>query len=223
MLDATSLSPLLDSWFCKCLPVFTIVVCIQVPISELEGKYVGLCFVVGGYGPVDEFTAVLAKIYEKLKEAGEKFEVVAVSLDSDESSFNESFAKMPWLAIPQGDKMCEKLVRYFELRSLPTLVLIGTDGKTLNTNVADIIEEHGFEAWEGFPFSSEKLEILAEKAKAKAASQTLESLLISGDLDFVIGKDGTKVLLLHFLYESPLLSLQKTIYITALSIMFILR
>ncbi|KAG2540170.1 probable nucleoredoxin 1-1 [Panicum virgatum] len=165
----------------------------KVPISELEGKYVGLCFVVGGYGPVDEFTAVLAKIYEKLKEAGEKFEVVAVSLDSDESSFNESFAKMPWLAIPQGDKMCEKLVRYFELRSLPTLVLIGTDGKTLNTNVADIIEEHGFEAWEGFPFSSEKLEILAEKAKAKAASQTLESLLISGDLDFVIGKDGTKV------------------------------
>ncbi|CAL4939875.1 unnamed protein product [Urochloa decumbens] len=165
----------------------------KVPISELEGKYVGLCFVVNGYGPVVEFTDVLAKIYEKLKEVGEKFEVVAVSLDSDESSFNESFAKMPWLAIPQGDKMCEKLVSYFELSSLPTLVLIGTDGKTLNTNVADIIEEHGFDAWEGFPFSSEKLEILAEKAKAKAASQTLESLLISGDLNFVIGKDGAKV------------------------------
>uniref|UniRef100_K4A7K4 protein-disulfide reductase n=1 Tax=Setaria italica TaxID=4555 RepID=K4A7K4_SETIT len=165
----------------------------KVPISELEGKYVGLCFVVPGYGPVDEFISVLAKIYEKLKEVGEKFEVVAVSLDSDESSFNESLAKMPWLAIPQGDKMCEKLVRYFELRTLPTLVLIGTDGKTLNTNVADIIEEHGFEAWEGFPFSAEKLETLAEKAKAKAASQTLESLLISGDLDFVIGKGGAKV------------------------------
>lgn len=176
------------------LNCFIIVVCAQVPISDLEGKYVGLCFVVGGgYGPVDQFTSVLAKIYEKLKEVGQKFEVVAVSLDSDESSFNESFAKMPWLAIPQGDKTCEKLVRYFELRSLPTLVLIGPDGKTLNDNVADIIEEHGFEAWEGFPFSAEKLEILAEKAKAKAAAQTLESLLISGDLDFVIGKEGAKV------------------------------
>jgi nucleoredoxin len=175
------------------LTCFIIVFCIQVPISELKGKYVGLCFVVNGFGPVDEFISVLAEIYEKLKEVGEKFEVVAVSLDSDKSSFNESLAKMPWLAIPQGDKMSEKLVRYFELSTLPTLVLIGTDGKTLTTNVADIIEEHGFEAWEGFPFSAEKLETLAEKAKAKAASQTLESLLISGDLDFVIGKGGAKV------------------------------
>ncbi|KAK3151863.1 hypothetical protein QOZ80_3AG0251710 [Eleusine coracana subsp. coracana] len=144
----------------------------KVPISELE---------------------VLAKIYEKLKEMGEKFEVVAVSLDSDESSFNKSFANMPWLAIPHGDKMSEKLVRYFELSTLPTLVLIGPDGKTLNNNIADIIEDHGCEAWEGFPFNAEKLDILAEKAKAKAASQTLESLLVSGDLDFVVGKDGTKV------------------------------
>ena len=178
---------------CKYLLVFIVVIYTQVPISELEGKYVGLCFVVDGYGPVVEFTNLLAKIYEKLKEVGEKFEVEAVSLDSEESAFNESFAKMPWLAIPQGDQKCKKLVRYFELRSLPTLVLIGPDGKTLNSNVADIIDEHGFEAWEGFPFSAEKLEILAEKAKAKAALQTLESLLISGDLDFVIGKGGAKV------------------------------
>ncbi|KAF0922484.1 hypothetical protein E2562_037268 [Oryza meyeriana var. granulata] len=139
----------------------------KVPISDLEGKYVGLCIVVNGYGPVVQFTSLLAKIYEKLKEVEEKFEIVAVSLDNDEESFNESFVGMPWLAIPQGDKMCEKLARYFELRGLPTLVLIGPDGKTLNKNVADIIDEHGPDAWEGFPFSAEKLEILAEKAKAK--------------------------------------------------------
>jgi len=165
----------------------------KVPIVDLEGKYVGLCYVVNGYGPVEEFTKVLAPIYGKLKEVGEKFEVVAVSLDSDEAAFNENFSSMPWLAIPQGDRMCEKLVRYFELSDLPTLVLIGPDGKTLNSNIADIIDEHGMDAWEGFPFNAEKLVILAEKAKAKAASQTLESLLVTGDLDFVIGKDGAKV------------------------------
>nr|AHL29285.1 nucleoredoxin [Triticum aestivum] len=165
----------------------------KVPIVDLEGKYVGICFVVNGYPPVEEFTPVLAKIYAKLKEVGEKFEVVAVSLDSDEESFNNSFSSMPWLAIPQGDKMCQKLVSYFELSDLPTLVLIGPDGKTLSSNIADIINEHGLDAWEGFPFNAEKLEILAEKAKAKAASQTLESLLVTGDVDFVIGKDGAKV------------------------------
>ncbi|VAH52063.1 unnamed protein product [Triticum turgidum subsp. durum] len=155
--------------------------------------YVGICFVVNGYPPVVEFTPVLAKIYAKLKEVGEKFEVIAVSLDSDEESFNNSFSSMPWLAIPQGDKMCQKLVSYFELSDLPTLVLIGPDGKTLSSNIADIINEHGLDAWEGFPFNAEKLEILAEKAKAKAAAQTLESLLVTGDIDFVIGKDGAKV------------------------------
>ena len=134
---------------------------------------------VNGYGPVVQFTSLLAKFYEKLKEVGEKFEVVAVSLDSDEELSNESFAGMPWLAIPQEDNMGEKL--------------IGPDGKTLNNNVADIIDEHGQDAWEGFPFTAEKMEILAEKAKAKAELQTLESLLVIGDLDFVLGKDGAKV------------------------------
>ncbi|XP_039780794.1 probable nucleoredoxin 1-2 [Panicum virgatum] len=161
----------------------------KVPISELEGKYVALFFVVR---PIDEFTAVLTKIYEKLKEVGEKFEVVAVYFNNDESVFNESFASMPWLAIPHGDEVCDKLVRYFELRTLPTLVLIGPDGKTLNNNIADVIEEHGLEAWEGFPFSAEKLETFTEKSKAKEASQTLESLLVKDHLNFVIGKDGAK-------------------------------
>ncbi|KAL6878464.1 hypothetical protein ACP4OV_012634 [Aristida adscensionis] len=165
----------------------------KVPISELEGKYVGLCFMVNGNRTADEFTAVLSRIYEKLKEVGEKFEVVVVSLNNNESAFNESFAKMPWLAIPHGDKMCDKLLRYFELRCIPTLVLIGPDGKTLNSNIADIIEDHGFDAWEGFPFDDEKLEILAEKAKAKAATQTLESIMVSGDLAYVIGKGEAKV------------------------------
>ena len=165
----------------------------QVPISELEGKYVGLFFVGVGYPPFIEVIDLLAKIYEKLKEVGEKFEVVAVSIYSEESSFNESFAKMPWLAIPHADNKCLTLTRYFGFMSLPTLVLIGPDGKTLNNNVAEIIIDHGFDVWEGFPFSAEKLDFLAEKVKVKAATQTLESLLISGHLDFVIGKDGLKV------------------------------
>ncbi|PUZ40742.1 hypothetical protein GQ55_9G447700 [Panicum hallii var. hallii] len=100
---------------------------------------------------------------------------------------------MPWLAIPRGDKVCDKLVRYFELRTLPTLVLIGPDGKTLNNNIADVIEEHCFEAWEAFPFSAEKLESFTEKSKAKEASQTLGSLLVKDDLNFVIQKEGAKV------------------------------
>nr|XP_019710017.1 probable nucleoredoxin 1-2 [Elaeis guineensis] len=165
----------------------------KVSVSELEGKIVCLYFTVNGFDPCDEFTVVLAKIYKTLKERGESFEVVLVSLDDEESSFKEGFASMPWLAIPFEDKSRERLVRYFELETAPTLVVLGPDGKTLHTNIAELVEEHGEEAWEGFPFSQDKLDLLAEKAKAKLEAQTLESLLVSGEIDYVIGKDGVQV------------------------------
>ncbi|KAM0952493.1 putative protein-disulfide reductase [Dioscorea sansibarensis] len=162
----------------------------KVPVSELEGKVVGLYFSVSSFPGSNEFTPLLVKAYNKLKEKGENFEVVLVALDDEESAFNHSFASMPWLAIPFKDKALEKLPRYFELETLPTLLVLGADGKTLNPNVAELVEEHGYEA---YPFTPEKIQELAELAKARMESQTLESLLVSGELDYVIGKDGVKI------------------------------
>jgi len=162
----------------------------KVPVSELEGKIVGLYFSLSSYGSCRKFTQKLVEVYEKLKERGENFEVVLVSLDDEESSFQLGFAGMPWLALPFKDKSCERLIRYFELETIPTLVVIGADGKTLISNAAELVEENGVEA---YPFSPEKLEELAEREKARMEAQTLESLLVSGDRDYVIGKDGTKV------------------------------
>ncbi|GMN41605.1 hypothetical protein TIFTF001_010834 [Ficus carica] len=162
----------------------------QIPVSELEGKMIGLYFSVNAHDPCVEFTSTLVDVYNKLKEKGEKFEVVLISLDREEEEFKKGFETMPWLALPFKDKTCEKLVRYFELSTLPTLVIVGPDGKTLNPNVAELIEEHGIDA---YPFTPEKLDELAEIEKAKEASQTLESLLVSGEKDFVIGKNGSKV------------------------------
>ncbi|XVE92416.1 hypothetical protein REPUB_Repub01dG0095100 [Reevesia pubescens] len=161
----------------------------KVPVSELEGKTVALYFSVSSYKAAADFTPKLAEVYKKLKENGENFEVVVISLDDEEESFKESFVA-PWLALPFKDKICEKLTRYFELSTLPTVVIIGPDGKTLHSNVAEAIEEHGILA---YPFTPEKFAELAELEKAKEAAQTLESILISGDVDFVIGKDGAKV------------------------------
>ncbi|KAL5552876.1 hypothetical protein UlMin_040277 [Ulmus minor] len=162
----------------------------QVAVSELEGKMVGLYFATSAHGRCIEFTPKLVEIYKKLKEKGENFEIVLISLDYEEEQFKTGFETMPWLALPFQDKTCEKLVRYFELAALPTLVIIGSDGKTLKSNVAELIEEHGIEA---YPFTPEKLVELAEIEKAKEAEQTLESILVLGDNDFVIEKNGSKV------------------------------
>ncbi|KDP26595.1 hypothetical protein JCGZ_17753 [Jatropha curcas] len=172
------------------------------PISELEGKTVGLFFSLASYKSCVDFTQKLVEVYGKLKEKGENFEVVFISLDDDEETFQQSLGGMPWLSLPFKDKCCEKLVRYFELSTVPTLVVIGPDGKTLHSNVAEAIEEHGVQA---YPFTPERFAELAEIEKAREASQTLESVLVSGDRDFVIGKDGAKVLVSDLIGKNILL------------------
>ena len=163
---------------------------LQIPVSELEGKVIGLYFSVYGHETCDDFTPLLVDAYKKLKEGKQNFEIVLISLDDEDDDFNEAFKTMPWLALPFKDEKCQKLIRYFELSDIPTLVIIGQDGKTLHPNAAELIEEHGTDA---YPFNPEKLEKLAEIQKAKLESQTLESLLVRGENNFVIGKNGAKV------------------------------
>lgn len=136
------------------------------------------------------FTGKLVKVYRELKEKGENFEIVTISLDDDEESFKQGMESAPWLSMPFDDKSCEKLIRYFELSTLPTVVLLGPDGKTLHPNVAKAIEEHGILA---YPFTPKKFAELDEMDKAKREKRTLESILVSGGQDFVIAKDGAKV------------------------------
>ncbi|TKY58652.1 nucleoredoxin 1 [Spatholobus suberectus] len=162
----------------------------QILVSELEGQTVGLYFCVNSSRLCSDFTPKLVEAYEKLKAKGENFEVVLIPLDEDEESFKDGLESVPWLSLPFKDKICVKLAQYFELSTLPTLVIIGPDGKTLHPNVAEAIEEHGIAA---YPFTPEKFAELDEIMKAKEAAQTIESMLVSGDQDFVIGKDGGKI------------------------------
>lgn len=142
------------------------------------------------HGACLEFTPKLIEVYKKLKEKGENFEIVLIPLDYEDEHFKEGLKTMPWLTVPFKDKTCEKLPRYFELKTIPTVVIIGPDGKTLHPNVAELIEEHGIEA---YPFTPDKVDELAEIEKARFESQTLESILILGESDFVIDKSGSKV------------------------------
>ncbi|XP_010553606.1 PREDICTED: probable nucleoredoxin 1 [Tarenaya hassleriana] len=161
-----------------------------VPVSELEGKIIGLYFSVASYKPCTEFTGKLVEVYNKLKEMGENFEVVMISLEDDEESFKQDFETMPWLSLPFNDKSSSKLARHFMLSGLPMLVILGPDGKTRHPNVVEAVEEYGVVA---YPFTPEKFEELEAIARAKAEAQTLESLLVWDDLDYVLGKDGLKV------------------------------
>lgn len=159
----------------------------QVPVSELQGKIVAVYFASCSDGATDEFTQTLVDMYRRLKETGENFEVVMVSLDNNMQDFEKGFAELPWFALPYEFSISFKLILNF---TDAKLVVIGSDGMLLSCDAAELVEYHGIEA---YPFSPEKLAELREKDEAKIEGQTLDSLLVSGELDYVIRSDNSEV------------------------------
>ncbi|TJX53851.1 redoxin domain-containing protein, partial [Soehngenia saccharolytica] len=162
----------------------------KVPISELVGKTVCLYFSAHWCPPCRGFTPKLIKFYNDLKSKGEDLEIVFISSDRDAETFDEYFGSMPWLALPFRDRQAKYLGRYFEIGGIPTLIVLGPDGKTLQTEAVELVLEHGVEV---YPFTKEKLDELKAKEEAIRAAQTLESLLVSDERNFVITNGGGKV------------------------------
>ena len=68
--------------------------------------------------PCREVSKVLENLYAKLRLDGKKFEVVYVSSDKSEKTFDDYYSTMPWLAIPFGDKRIPLLIKRFQLDGL---------------------------------------------------------------------------------------------------------
>ena len=72
--------------------------------TALADKYVGLYFSAHWCPPCRGFTPELAKTYTKLTGEGKPFEIVFLSSDKADASFNEYYDTMPWLALPYSDR-----------------------------------------------------------------------------------------------------------------------
>lgn len=139
----------------------------QVPISNLVGKTIGLYFSALWCPPCVKFTQRLAKIYNNLKEKKEDFEIVFISIDRDEMGYNECYKSMPWLALPYNDETIKALLRYFNVQGIPSLVIIGPDGKTVSKEGRNLINLH-LEA--AYPFTETQLSLLQERMDEEAKS-----------------------------------------------------
>ncbi|KAL5539995.1 hypothetical protein UlMin_044869 [Ulmus minor] len=136
-----------------------------VPISELEGKTVGLYF-----SPTDEgYLIPTIDVYNEMKGKGENFEIVSIDYPRDEEFLKQEYKKISWLSMPFTESNTKKLVRIFINSSL---------------------NAYGIDA---FPFNPNMLDELANSWKAKQETQTLKSLLVYEDKDFSIAKSGYKV------------------------------
>jgi len=98
--------------------------------TALKGKaVVALYFSAHWCPPCRGFTPVLADKYKALVGDGKAFEVVFVSSDKDEASFDEYYAEQPWLALPFGSRDVKAaLSKKYKVSGIPSLVLLDGDG-----------------------------------------------------------------------------------------------
>lgn len=132
------------------------------PVASLTGKTIGLYFSSQWCSPGVKFTPKLASIYHKINQeftadTNHKFEIVFVSSDHNLTAFNSYFGTMPWMAIPYGDPNIKHLAKYFDIKGIPSLVIIGPDGKTVTKqgrNLINLYEESAY------PFTEARIELL---------------------------------------------------------------
>ncbi|TYI97113.1 hypothetical protein E1A91_D01G121100v1 [Gossypium mustelinum] len=143
----------------------------KVPVDSLIGKTVGLYFSAQWCIPCAKFTPKLISIYHKIKRSlegkggGEDFEIVFVSNDRDQSSFDSYYGTMPWLALPSGDPIIRTLAKYFDVQGIPCLIIIDPDGKTVTKQGRNLINLYQENA---YPFTCAKLELLEKEMEEEA-------------------------------------------------------
>ncbi|KAJ7957912.1 Thioredoxin, nucleoredoxin [Quillaja saponaria] len=146
----------------------------EVPIASLVGKTVGLYFSAEWCVPCVNFTPKLTSIYHKIKQMlvekgdnSEDFEIVLVSNDRDQTSFNSYFGTMPWLALPFGDPSIKNLAKHFDVQGIPCLIILAPDGKTVTKQGRNLINLYQENA---YPFTDTKLEQLEKQMDEEAMS-----------------------------------------------------
>ena len=80
-------------------------------VTDLVGKNILLYFSAHWCPPCRAFLPKLVDAYHKIKAKDDAFEVIFISSDRDQASFDEFFSGMPWLALPFGDPRKASLSR----------------------------------------------------------------------------------------------------------------
>jgi len=108
--------------------------------STVTGKVHALYFSAHWCPPCRGFTPELVKTYNTLKEAGTDFEIIFVSSDRDQASFDEYFGEMPWKALNFEDREAKAaLSDAFDVEGIPSLQILDANGKVITSNGRSVV------------------------------------------------------------------------------------
>ena len=142
--------------------------------TELEGKYVLIYFSAHWCPPCRQFTPMLVKTYQTLKNKNIPFEIVFNSWDKSQDQFRDYFSSMPWKAIPTFNYK-KNLDKQFKVSGIPTLVVLDKDGNTVTVKGRNGVmkDPNGNE----FPWAPKKLsELVPSLSNIAKEEVSIESL-----------------------------------------------
>ncbi|XP_002741798.1 nucleoredoxin-like [Saccoglossus kowalevskii] len=103
----------------------------ETSIECMKDKILCIYFSAHWCPPCKAFTPVLIELYKKLKDDHKAMEIIFVSSDRSQESFDQYFSTMPWLAVPYGDTRIEQLSKLFQVSGIPSLVVMDTNGEVI--------------------------------------------------------------------------------------------
>ena len=119
----------------------------EVTVTDLKKKIIGIYFSAHWCPPCQEFTPLLAQRYRDIISKDQGFDIVFVSNDHDEAQCKQYYsAQHPWKLLAYKDRTSKKkLMRMFNITSIPTLVLVAEDGHVITMDGENIIMNTSFE------------------------------------------------------------------------------
>jgi hypothetical protein len=113
---------------------------------------IGIYFASAGCSACGAFTPLLVDAYQQWREEERSFEVVLVSLGITDSTLFGYMTdwEMPWLAVSSQSSQANALVQTYNVRWVPTLVVIDGAGRTVSMNGRDQVTQNGAEAYDAW-------------------------------------------------------------------------
>ncbi|CAF2639155.1 unnamed protein product [Rotaria sp. Silwood2] len=122
--------------------------------EKYKGKTIGLYFSAHWCPPCRNFTPLLTEFYKSHAEE-KNFEIIFISSDNDEKSFDEYYKDMPWLSLDFKEReKAEELNEKFNITGIPKLILLdGDSGDIVSTDARNQIQSKDTKG-ENFPWKS---------------------------------------------------------------------
>ena len=143
--------------------------------ASLKGKFVGIYFSAHWCGPCRTFTP---KLVEFRNQIPEQFDVVFASSDRDAAAMLSYMkeAGMPWPALPFGSPQKALLDSTFNIRSIPTLIVLDPAGRLASRNarndVASLSPKDALAKWKNDTASQKPAKIIFSPPSIMSSAKT---------------------------------------------------